>query len=268
MNGAELGPPELAYLLAALEAEQVIGLRAPDLFPEEAEAKEAAYSQGRKDLETHGWIFPIPRHKDEYELNPILFELVSIIADPEFVLATILESEKGDKGLLLHYVAQGRIAELAATRNGHYVIGLVPDFERLIKGLADRLGASNPDPSPRFDLPKTTFDKVVGAIREGKPAAAKQVLEAAGVQASEVNWILGESTSKLQVEIVLIHVRDGEVEGGRRVAALGQGKTAWMTYRSRTEGGILSFSNCDEFSLGALISEWIADLRKPGESKS
>jgi hypothetical protein len=266
MNGAELGSPEFAYLLAALEAEQVIGLRAPDLFPENAAAKEAAYSQGRKDLETNGWISPIPRHKDEYELDPMLFELISIIADPEFVLATILESENGgDKGLLLHYVAQGRIAELAALGDGHYMVGLVPDFENLIKGLASRLGASNPNPSPRFNLSKSTFDKVVEAIREGKTNHAEKTLQAAGVQPDEIKWILGESTSKLQGEIVLIYVRDGEIEGGRRMAALGQGETAWMTYRSRTEGGILSFSNCDEFSLGALISEWIADLRKPGE---
>ena len=104
MNGVELTSAEFAYLLATLKCSEVIGLEDPSLFPHNASVRGKTFKKGRQELETHGWITPIPDQPDEYELDALLLESMSIIASPDFMIATTHTTEKDQTRLVFHYL--------------------------------------------------------------------------------------------------------------------------------------------------------------------
>lgn len=260
MSGAELGSPEFAYLLAALHAREVIGLHAPDLFPDGAEAQDTLYGQGRADLETNGWLAPIPDQDGEYELNPALFELAAIVAAPEYVMVSTRTTDEGGKEMALHYLVGDEIAELAALGNGRYRLGVVPDRKSLFERLADMVGAANSKPSVQFDLPRKTFTKIRSAVGKDDTEKAKSLLNEVGPEAAKGSSLLPAAADEPRCELVLLQVQDGEVQDGRRMVVLGEGKRAWLAHRPQPGSSTLTFRNGDAKNLGSLIEEWIGEL--------
>lgn len=260
MSGADLGSPEFAYLLAALHAREVIGLHAPDLFPDGAKAQDKLYRQGRADLESNGWLKPLADHDGEYELNPALFELAAVVAAPEYVVISTRTSDAGEKEMALHYLLGDDIAELAALGKGRYRLGVVPDRKSLFKRLADMVGAANSKPAVRFDLPRKTFAKIRSAVGKNGAEKAEALLIEASPAAAKGTSILPAAADEPKCELVLLQVKEGKVQDGRRMVVLGEGKRAWLAHRPQQDSNTLTFRNGDAGSMGSLLEEWIGEL--------
>ncbi len=175
MNGAELGKAEFAYLLAAVGARQIIGVEAPGLFPKDGKKRDSLYRQGREDLETSGWLVPVPGRANEYDLDPVLYELVATVAWPDFLLATIRQG-RGQSGLALHYLAGNTTVELAVLEGDRFRIGVVPDQDALWDRLAQMLDLTNQKPGVRARMTRASFKKLVAAAEKGQADPRKPCL--------------------------------------------------------------------------------------------
>jgi hypothetical protein len=259
MSGAELGTPEFAYLLAAVHAGQVIGLDAPDLFPKSAKDRDAVYGQGRRDLEKNGWIKKAAGHEDEFELNPILYELVSTIAWPQYVVATIRQG-RSQEGLAMHYLSGDSTVELAALESDRFRIGIVPDRGKLWARLAGMLQMDNAKPKVQARLTGAAFKKLVAAAEKGKDKDAQALLDDAEGNGSKATSLIPATNQPIQGHVVLLPVRDGKPGEGRRATVLGKGDQAWIVYASGSDGKSVGVVNGCARSLDSLLADWLDDL--------
>jgi hypothetical protein len=181
ISGVDLTASELSYLLATLTAPTIVGIDATALFPGKQSSRETLFRKGREKLEAHGWMKPIPDHPDEYELDPELFELVSIIAAPSFVIATQRISAERERQDVLHYLADESIVELSSSEEGTYRTGFVADSGALYKRIAAMLDVAVKAPSKHLELDGEVFEHIQSLALKGMQEQARASLESAGV---------------------------------------------------------------------------------------
>jgi len=232
ISGIDLAASEFSYLLATLGAADIVGFDAAALFPAKPSSREAMFKQGREELESHGWMTPIPDHADEYELDADLLEMVSAIAAPSFVVATRRISADQERQVVLHYLADERIVELSAVDKETYRLGLVSDRGALFERISAMLQCPKKTPSKHFTVENEVFEKVQSLALKGQLEQAREDLETAGVTAKMADSVLSAVCDPAQGQIVMIRPRSGEVEAGDRVRVFGEGKQAWFVKRS------------------------------------
>jgi hypothetical protein len=256
MSGAELGTPEFAYLLAAVQAEDVLGIDTRELFPKAVKTRDKLYAQGRSDLETNGWLKPIESATGgEYDLNAELFHLVAAIASPNFVLASLREHPSEASGFTLHYLTEDGIAELAPVAGGRFRLGVVPDRKALGRHMAELLGLKNTKPAVQGSLPSAAFKKVVAAAKKGQTEKAEELLSEAGVDGKQAASLLGAAGEPASGQIVMLP-GNGRPEDGRRAAVLGQDKAAWLVFEDESDSSSIVFVNGCEDRLEAIVTQW------------
>lgn len=256
MSGAELGTPEFAYLLAAVQAEDVLGIDTRELFPKAAKKRDKLYAQGRSDLEANGWLKPIESGTGgEYDLDAELFHLVAAIASPDFVLASLREFPPDASGFTLHYLTEDGIAELAPIGDGRFRLGVVPDRKSLVRHMADLLGLKNTKPAIKGRVPKGSFKKMAAAAKGGQTDKAQELLSAADVGQKQAASILDGAVEPASGQIVMLP-GTGLAEGGRRATVLGQDKAAWIFFEDDSDPKSIAFVNGCEDSLDAIVTQW------------
>jgi hypothetical protein len=258
MNGAELGTPEFAYLLATVQANDVIGLDVPDLFPTTAKKQDKIFGQGRTDLEENGWIKPLNPDQNEYDLNSDLFEIVAMIASPDFVVATLREHPAESSGFTLHYITHLGVAELAPVAGDRFQLGAIADTSALATRMADLLGLKNARPAVEGSLPAATFKKVVAAAKKDQTEKAEELLgEAEGTVDKATSLVTAAGEPPTGHAILL--PANGEAEDGKRVTVLGQGKSAWLVYQGDENSEDVVFVNGSKANIDAIVTEWTAE---------
>ena len=120
MNGAQLTSSEFAYLLASLDCGDIVGIDDPSLFPTNASVRGKTYKKGQQQLKDNGWLIPLPEQPDEFDLDAVLLEAVSIIASPEYMIASAVSTMKEDSQLVFHYVSTDDAVELSAVDKKNY----------------------------------------------------------------------------------------------------------------------------------------------------
>jgi hypothetical protein len=255
MSGAELGTPEFAYLLATVEAQDVLGIDTRELFPKAAKKRDKLYAQGRSDLEANGWLEPTDSTTGEYDLNAELFHIVAAIASPDFVLASLREHPPEASGLTVYYFTEDGIAELAPIANGRFRLGVAPDRKVLASHMAELLGTKNAKPAIQGSLPRTDFKKVVSAAKKGQTEKANELLSEAGVGEKKIDSLLAAAGEPANGQIVMVP-GNGQTDEGRRATVLGQGKTAWLLFQDETDPSKIVFVNGCEDSLEAIVTQW------------
>jgi hypothetical protein len=260
MNGVDLSASELSYLLATLDAPEIVGFDATALFPKKKAAREAMFGQAREELEAHGWIKPIPDHPDEYELDAELLALVSIIASPSFVLATRRISGEQEDQVVLHYLADESIVEFSGAEAGTYRIGQVSDQGALFERIAAMLQCPSSTASKQFELDSEVFEHIQSLAMKGKLEQAQAELESAGVGAKMAGSIVSAVCNPAQGQIVLIRTDFGTVEAGRRVRVLGEGKHAWIVKRSSPDSTDVEMIASDAASVIDLLTVLLDEL--------
>ncbi len=255
MTGAELGTPEFAYLLAAVQANDVIGLDAASLFPTTPKKQDKIFGQGRADLEEHGWLKPINPDQNEYDLNADLFEIVAMIASPDFVVATIREQPADLSTFTLHYVTPLGVAEVAPIAGDHFLLGAVADTAGLASRVADLLDLKNGHPAVSGSMDAATFKKLVAAAKKGLSDKAEDLLGQAEGKITEATSLAAAAGEPPVGYAVFIPGTD-EADEGQRVTVLGQGKSAWLVRQDPDDSSKIAIVNGSHDNLEAIIAEW------------
>jgi hypothetical protein len=258
LSSAQLKPSEFAYLLALLNAPNVVGLEDPALFPTKSSTRDATYSQGREELEINSWLKPVPDHPDEYELNPFLLEMVSVVATPEFVVDT--SHSTGESEQVLHYVADDSIVEISASAEGTYQVGSVTDRETLYARIAEMLCLTTTRQTLQFTLDETVFEDIQSLSKEGHSKKAVKLLDSTDVDRTNGQSFIDALAGSTTGQIVVVSLDSGQVTSGRRASVFGEGDSAWLVKRRERVSSELDIANCDTTSIGALINEWIEEL--------
>jgi hypothetical protein len=260
LSSAQLKTSEFAYLLALLNAPNVVGLEDSALFPTKSSTRDATYSQGREELEKNGWLKPVPDYPDEYELNPLLLEMVSAIATPEFIVDTSHSTGESEFRQVLHYVVDDSIVEISAPAEGTYQVGSVPDHETLYARMAEMLCLTTTRQTLQFTLDETAFEDIQSLSKEGHSKEAVKLLDSTDVDSkngqSFIDALVGSTTG----QIVVVSLDSGQVTSGRRASVFGEGDSAWLVKRRVRISSELDIAHCDSTSIGALINEWIDEL--------
>lgn len=260
MSSAQLKPSEFAYLLALLNASTLVGLEDPLLFPTKSSDRDATYSEGQKELEANGWMKPVVDYPDEYELNPILLEMVSVVANPEFVVVTSNSTGDSDLRQVLHYLADDSIVEVSASTDGTYQVGTIPDQEILLTRIAEMLELTTAHMEIKFTLDETVFEELQSLTQKGKPEKAETLLDSPDLNKKTSRSLLAALASQSNGQIVVVSSHSGQVTSGRRASVFGEGDSAWLAKRREHDSSELSIANCDSTSIGTLITEWINEL--------
>lgn len=260
ISGVDLTASELSYLLATLTAPTIVGIDATALFPDKQSSRETLFRKGREKLEANGWMKPIPDHPDEYELDPVLFELVSIIAAPSFVIATQRISAKRERQDVLHYLTDESIVELSSSEEGTYRIGFVSDSGALYERIAAMLEVAVKAPSKHLELDGEVFEHIQSLALKGKLEQARASLESAGVTEKMADSVLNAVCDPAQGQIVLIRTQSGEIEAGRRVHVYGEGKQAWIVKQSSPDSADVEMISSDTASLKGLLTVLLGEL--------
>jgi hypothetical protein len=260
MNGTELDKTELAYLLALVEASGVVGLTDPALFPVKTAEREATYGTGRKKLESNEWLKLAVDHTDEYDLDGILLEMVSIIADPENVVATVNRGNGKASQMVMHYLAEGIIVELSAPSAKSYSIGVIPDQKALQERVAEMLGVTGKRKAVGFSLEQDALDDIRALSNKGEQEEAKALLEATQLSGPAKNSFVAAMGKSEHGQIVVMRSEAGEIEAGRRSTLYGEDKTAWLVSRTSSDSTELEIRNGDVGGIGKLISERLKEL--------
>src|SRR3990170_2566080 len=192
MEGLELSVQELAYLLTLVRASGLPGVTDPRLFPETPTTQKNTYSKGRELLEAHGGVTEVADHKGEYEVNSWLFGMVATLADPEVVVVTFREDQKGRRQVVLHYLGGEQIVELFAASKTSYRMGLVLGIEMLQGRLAQMLEVSDAAHRGLFTLEEATFKKVRSLSEGGQPVAGRRTQVYGG---SDTAWMALRTTA-------------------------------------------------------------------------
>jgi len=260
MNGAELDKSELAYLLAVVEASGVVGLEDPELFPVNSSERDATYGKGRKKLESNEWLKLAADHTDEYELNGILLEMVSIIADPDHVVATINNGGGKARHMLMQYLANGNIVELSAPNAQSYQVGVIPDRKALQERVAKMLEVTGKRKAVGFSLEEQALKDIGALSKKGELERAEALLAATQLTGPAKKSFVAAMSEPEHGQIVIMRAEAGEIEAGRRSTVYGEAGAAWLVSRQSPDSAEMEVRNCDVASIGKLISERLEEL--------
>ena len=138
-----LTTPELAYLLAALHAETLIGGDDQALFPRDTASQDTLWRSGRDRLEADGWLVWDAAARN-YQLSEELMELAAAMADPQVALLTRWNTPDGPRGVA-HYLVSDYVVEMAREDQTYQVVAL-PAAATMAERLAHAIGF--PDARP------------------------------------------------------------------------------------------------------------------------
>jgi hypothetical protein len=260
MKGIELDQTEFAYMLGVIQADAIVGVDDPKLFPTDDASKEEIYSVGRERLEEHGWLVQVEHSPHEYELNPLLFKVMAFIAAPDIVVATLRDSKDTDRQLLLHYIAEEDVIEFSASQEWKYRFGFLSGNQGLSERVAGLLEVTDSEQPMSFTISEEAFTSVQSRCQEGKLEQAVELIIASGVKRKPGKSFVDALGSPSSGQVVVIRPRFGEIEAGRRAKVFGEGNGAWMLVRTAPDSKEFEVTSCNPDSLGILITEWQKEL--------
>lgn len=257
MNGVELTSPEFAYLLATLDCRAIIGLEDPALFPSNPSGMGKTFKNGRMALEQNGWLKPIQGRSEEYELDALLLEAVSVVAAPESVVASSFSEDGGTSEMLLHFLAAGEIVELTAPEKSEYWLSLLESPEVIFGQTAKLMQLEESSDGPEEAIDQKNLEKVNKLVDKGKLEQALKALEPTGLDEAARQSYIAALESTPRGSLVMVRVEDGEITSGRRFNLFGSGSTAWMTFMSSPESSEAIIRPCSEQAVGDFINTFL-----------
>lgn len=254
MNAVELTVPEFGFLLATLECESITGLEDASLFPTNKSSRTKLLKAGRDALEQNGWIKPVPDRSDEYELDVLLLEAVSVVAAPEFMLAGTYSDDDSEAMLVFHYFAAEDIVELSALDQKRYWLSMLegPDdvFDRLAEFM--HLAASSPDVEAELDA--EMLEQVSTLVEQGESAQAESLLNSSSFDAEGVASFIAALESGARGSQVIVQLEAGQIVSGDRFHVYGSGDSAWMSYKPSPSSSLIKLQPCSKETVEAFIN--------------
>lgn len=255
MTGVNISAPEFAYLLATVGVKNILGLKAPELFPESEKEQEEIYSVGFEQLVEKDWI---EEKEGTYDFDPALLEMTAIVGAPEQFLA-IINHNGGEKSLLLHYLFDDRIVQLAATDEDEFSLGFVPELDQTTEHISEITGVTQAATGEEFSIPMELF----GQMQRAKKSFSKKVVDnlaEEGASSEAIGQLEIAFTSGQRSEIVLASLEAGEVAHGRRAWIYGADENGWLFYLDSAQAKQVSVVNCDRSQVEDWIQSSLAEL--------
>jgi hypothetical protein len=257
MNGVELSTTELAYLLATLDCQTVVGLDDPALFPTSPTTMGKTFKNGREALEEDGWIKPIKGKPEEYELDALLLEAVSVIATPEFMTAGTFTTDTGSSQLLLHYLADDTAVELSALEKKLYWVSMLENLDVVADRIAMLMHLDIPEEAVSIEVDQNVLRKVKTLVDEDKSAEAISALEDSDLNSDQIASFVAAMESRSRGSQVVARVENGEIVSGQRFHVYGSGSAAWMSFLPNPGSSVAVIRSCSKDSVGEFISNFI-----------
>jgi hypothetical protein len=213
-----------------------------------------------KEHEFACWLKPVPNHPDEYELNPILLEMVSVVATPEFVVVTSHSTGESELRQVLHYLAGDSIVDVSTPAEGVYQVGAVPDRDTLHTRIAEMLHLTTARQPLQFTLDETAFEDIQTLSQDGNLEKAVKLLDSVAGDGTSGHSLVAALAGSVSGQIVVVSSASGQAMSGRRASVFGGQDAAWLVKRTARDSSELEIATCDLASIGMLIPEWINEL--------
>jgi hypothetical protein len=257
MNGAQLTSAEFAFLLASLDCGDVVGIDDPSLFPTNASVRGKTFKKGQQELKENGWLVPIPEQPDEFDLDSFLLEAVSIIASPQYMIASAFTSKKDSTQLVFHYFSADNAVELSAVDKKHYWLSRLGGREQIYERIAAFMQIEGEDHSVDVTIDEKTLDKLKGYVLKGKIGEAEKLLSSMNIDEDDVHSILAAIESDAYGSLLIVRLEDGGISMGRRLSIYGSGDLAWMASRLSPESSELEFQHCSRISISEFVEDFL-----------
>jgi hypothetical protein len=256
MNGAQLTSTELAYLLASLECDEVVGIDDPSLFPGNASVRGKIFKKGQQELKENGWLIPIPEQPDEFDLDAFLLEAVSIIASPEFMIASTFVSNKDTSREVFHYLFADDAVELSAADKKHYWLGKLNGRDQVSGQIAAFMQIEGEDRSVDVTIDEKALEKIKRFVLNGKITEAAKVLDSENLDEDDIHSILSAIESDAYGSLIIVRVVDGEISTGRRLSIYRSGDQDWMVCRLDPQSTDMQLRYCSRVGISDFIKNF------------
>lgn len=265
MDGVTLEAEELAYLMVTVGANSLTGVEDPRLFPAAQAERDATYVAGLRLLKQNGHLKPGPT--GSLRMDDTLLYLVSVAAEPEFVIFTFRDIANGKRQLVLHYLAGPAVVELSGTPEGKFRIGAIADRAALAQRIAAMLSiepASQPA-SVEFTIGGPIMGAVRGLATEGKTEQAAATLKSFGINAVNGEAMVSAlHDPDTHGHVVVTHLVNGQIQDGRRASVFGKQGRAWMMNRVDAESTAVRVQAIGPNTLLSSVEDFIRFLTKGG----
>jgi hypothetical protein len=244
---------ELAYLLATLQAETLLGGDDQALFPRDIATREDQWRRGRAQLEADGWLIwdAVAGH---HRLSEALMEIVAALADPEVVVITEWAPAGQPHRGVAHYLSLDLVVEMAMV-DGVYQLVVLAAMRTLVERLANALAF--PDTRPL----EIAFELSRHAIEQAKRDPDPAWLEARGL-AAQAAQLFAETLRQPSRygSVTLLRTRLGKAVMTRLVGLLiSASGLGWQI--TPVDDDHLRYTLADIGYFEALLSSSITDVR-------
>jgi hypothetical protein len=260
MDGIQLQKPEFAYLLAAVGAQEILGVDDPALFPSSDAEREASFSAGSEQLREAGWLKPVPDHDQEFELNVLLLEMVALIGAPDQMIAVRTDPQNSVPRQVLFFLSTESIVELSIVEDGSYRLGFVDQSESYPDRIAKFFDLKPAKQSGQLSIKGEVIDQLRSTAVKGETKKASELLKTLEGDSSLGKSFLSALADPNRGEFVVMHLTAGEISTGRRAYVHGEGKNAWVVHRIDTKTDHLLADTLDAASLTLLLNDWLSDF--------
>jgi hypothetical protein len=252
---------EFAYMLAVVEAEAVVGVDDPNLFPDPVSG-EAIYKKGLEQLVVDGYAQPTGK-PEEYAFDDTLSLMVADVGHPDFVVFTIRNTDEGRR-VVLHYLAGPDIVELAAEPDDTYILGAVADRKAMVARIQDVLAlpATNAK-NAAFTIEAPTFETIQDLAEAGDHEQATNMLHELGLnngRAESLVTALGEPDASGLVAVV--RPNQGQVTAGRKASLYRGGEVVWLAKRMDATSSLLGVETVQADTLPNVLESYLEFLAK------
>lgn len=223
----QLTPAQLSYLLALIEAKNLIGVKGDLLFPDDEQKKDALWTEGRRQLEENKWLVKKADESERYDLNSQLMLIIAVMADPEIVILSTWGAPQEPRLGVTHYLSDGMVVEQAYD-DSIFQIAALSSLDVALKRLANSM-----------DVPNHASQKLSFRITREEAKHAKDQPNAA--------WLIAQGLSSKTAELFAETLQHPRLSGAIRIESATMGRPSASDY------------------LGVLSSEEISWLARPAD---
>lgn len=259
MSGIVLETNELAYLLATVHAQSVIGVDNPALFPATPAEQDATYGAGLAQLKAHGWLKPL--ENNQFHLSDTLLLMVATLADPQLAVITVRNLPGGGAQVVSHYLAGDDIIELAQTGPEAYTLGKVTDRPALLARLTEWLALKDQaTPTAQFAIPTAQFDQLRALAEGGQHEQATGLLKNIGLNGHSTDLVQALAAAQNSAQVVVVRARAGQVEMGRRAWVFRSPTGAWLAQRADAAAETWHIATVEPKSFADAVEKYLTTL--------
>lgn len=271
MKEVTLESAELAYLLATLGADSLLGVDNAALFPDSEAAKDRLYEQGLKLLREHEWITPDEEPGRE-NLNSELMVMVDAMTRALVVIVTERrDADESARHRMVHYLTDYMIVEQVYEEGQRYALAKVPELPAAMLRVVSTVGVpeSSPIGAHRAESTEAAFAGITETVEAGE-------LEEALAAVSEMG--LDDETAPGLVEAIADPARRGTVTvmrlDGRRIsdarafAYLIREEACWLVTKPDVEAAAVEVHTATASDFWEVLAGYIDELMPKASAAS